>query len=601
MGSTLLYAVGLLVLYHCVSFADGEIEGLRRPSSLAISHDSKWLYVGNRDSGTVATINTRTHKVDEEIRVGASVTDLVLVDDGNPLLMVIDAKENQLHCLAKVASDLHQAEPDQDSDARSYHWRIASTVPTPPGPSSITYDAVSSMCYVACKWGRSVGVFRGGDGVPEFVKEIPLEFEAKDTFLLSDARKLVVTSAFDGKLGVVDLDRQECVATRQLEGHNMGQAALDWRRKELLFPMQTLNPHAQSTFNDIHWGNLISNQIQVIPVTALSNGVTSDNPSSSSGYSVQLGRPDRGTGDPSVVIRLAPTIFAVLIASRGEVHFWKRTVNNGGGEFVGMVPVGERPIAATIGSRKLYVANQLSDSISVIDIDAQTAVEEIPLSSSSFVLSHSQKGEQLFYNSQLSLEGWMSCHSCHTEGHTNGMLNDNLSDGGTGSPKRVLSLLGAHETQPWTWTGNVDSLEQQVVNSITVTMQGTQPSEDQVGELVAFMKTLNPSHSKTPGPKETELAEQRRGQTLFRELDCQRCHQPPTYTSPATYDVGMMDESGNAKFNPPSLRGVKRRTLLFHDGRAKGLRDVFEKHHHQVDRKLTQDELQSLVAFLKSL
>ena len=36
----------------------------------------------------------------------------------------------------------------------------------------------------------------------------------------------------------------------------------------------------------------------------------------------------------------------------------------------------------------------------------------------------------------------MSCHSCHTDGHTSGRLADTLGDDTFGTPKRVLSLLG---------------------------------------------------------------------------------------------------------------------------------------------------------------
>ena len=42
-------------------------------------------------------------------------------------------------------------------------------------------------------------------------------------------------------------------------------------------------------------------------------------------------------------------------------------------------------------------------------------------------LSLLERGERLFYDARLSHDGWMSCHSCHTDGHSNGHLNDNLS------------------------------------------------------------------------------------------------------------------------------------------------------------------------------
>jgi cytochrome c peroxidase len=88
---------------------------------------------------------------------------------------------------------------------------------------------------------------------------------------------------------------------------------------------------------------------------------------------------------------------------------------------------------------------------------------------------------------------------------------------------------------------------------------------------------------------------------LFTSLNCADCHQPSTYTSTDAYDVGLRDELGHTKFNPPSLRGVSHRPRLFHDNRATNLRVVFEKHGHQLDHKLTRDELDTLLSFLNSL
>src|SRR2546429_167098 len=74
-------------------------------------------------------------------------------------------------------------------------------------------------------------------------------------------------------------------------------------------------------------------------------------------------------------------------------------------------------------------------------------------------LSLAERGELLFYDARLSHDGWFSCHSCHTDGHSNGLLNDNLGDGSFGAPKRVLSLLGVRDTGPWAWNGTMPDLE----------------------------------------------------------------------------------------------------------------------------------------------
>ena len=98
------------------------------------------------------------------------------------------------------------------------------------------------------------------------------------------------------------------------------------------------------------------------------------------------------------------------------------------------------------------------------------------------------RGELLFYDARLSHDGWFSCHSCHTDGHTNGLLADTLGDGSYGTPKRVLTLLGVRDTGPWAWTGSVSDLHTQVRKSVATTMQGAKLKAGQDDELVAYMK-----------------------------------------------------------------------------------------------------------------
>src|SRR5439155_22565757 len=100
------------------------------------------------------------------------------------------------------------------------------------------------------------------------------------------------------------------------------------------------------------------------------------------------------------------------------------------------------------------------------------------------------RGELLFYDARLSHDGWFSCHSCHTDGHSNGLLADTLADGSYGTPKRVLSLLGVGDTGPWAWNGGVKDLGAQVRKSVATTMQGAKLSPGQEGDLVAYLGTL---------------------------------------------------------------------------------------------------------------
>jgi cytochrome c peroxidase len=141
-------------------------------------------------------------------------------------------------------------------------------------------------------------------------------------------------------------------------------------------------------------------------------------------------------------------------------------------------------------------------------------------------------------------------------------------------------------------------LEAQVANSIEKTMQGKTPDDEQVATLVAFMKTLDPPPLFRNGSDSETV---KRGEHLFGSLGCAKCHVPPTYTSPETYDVGLSDAVGNARFNPPSLRGVGSRRSFFHDGSAASLTEVFAEHRHQVGNELSDGDLEALVTFLRML
>lgn len=75
----------------------------------------------------------------------------------------------------------------------------------------------------------------------------------------------------------------------------------------------------------------------------------------------------------------------------------------------------------------------------------------------------------------------------------------------------------------------------------------------------------------------------------------------PAFTTPGLFDVGIRDEQGETKFNPPSLVGLGQRDRYFHDGRYGDLVTILVVGEHQVARELTDQELSDLTLFLKSL
>lgn len=216
-------------------------------------------------------------------------------------------------------------------------------------------------------------------------------------------------------------------------------------------------------------------------------------------------------------------------------------------------------------------------------------------------LEPADRGEALFFDASLSRGGWYSCHSCHTDGHTSGSLADTLSDGGEGAPKRVLSLRGVGQTGPWAWIGDKSEIDEQVKQTLRLTMQGRRLNDRDVSDLVAFLNSIPPPPAAAPSGSEADRLLIEKGRHLFETLDCVACHSGHVFTSEATYDVGLDDERGTKEFNPPSLRGVGHLNGLFHDLRASSLEQVVGEIRHQLPRDLSDEEQLQLIRYLRSL
>lgn len=267
---------------------------------------------------------------------------------------------------------------------------------------------------------------------------------------------------------------------------------------------------------------------------------------------------------------------------------------------------GVRPRFITTRGQRAICLGELDDSLTLLEIkgaDATSVTTLLDPQTAQRELSPAERGERLFFSAKNSAGQQVSCHSCHTDGHTNGLLADTLGDNTHGTPKRVLTLRGTRLTDLWAWNGEMKTLQDNVHKSLRDTMHVSRIDPADVDDLVSFLHTLPPVPPLKPVPKDAadrELVEF--GKRIFHRNGCIECHVPPlTYTSHASYDVGLADEKGMKKFNPPSLRGVGRLRNLLHDNRANSLRDVFETHGHQLKEPLPEEELRALVRFLESL
>lgn len=551
----------------------------RRPVAIDVSVDGRWVYTANRDSGTVSVLDVEHAKVVREIEVGGRLSDLIVVDANH--LLVLDEANHQLALI----------------ELKPSKGKAIYRVSVPKYPVRLCLDADQGCVYVASLWSRKITSFEFQDlGEPAFKlsanQTVSLDFEPSELCLVDD--HLVVAGAFANTLVAIDRGALGVIAQTQIPGHNIQGLAYDEVGKQLLITHQELSPLARSTRDDVHWGNMISNVLVTVKVSDFMNSDVDLNKRRVVNY---LGEPGNAAGDPGKLVTMSNDQICVLLQGIDEIAL----VQGDQTESAERLSVGNRPVDLIQAPDKpvVFVANMFSDSISVVDTSRGTA-ETISLGPQPQWTAE-QIGEKLFFSSKVSHDGWMSCHSCHTRGHTNGQVNDNLSDGSFQAPKRVLSLLGVSETQPWAWNGQASSLEQQVTSSVGNTMHGESLSDADVAAIVAYLKTLPPPPPLASHVEKREANLVNDGRALFESLDCQQCHAPPVFTTPKIYDVGLSDEMGNRQFNPPSLRGVGRRHALFHDGRAKSLNDVFVKYKHQLDRELSAVELNMLIEFLRSI
>jgi cytochrome c peroxidase len=419
------------------------------------------------------------------------------------------------------------------------------------------------------------------------------------------SKRLVVADAFAGNIAVINPPRGVIESVRALPAHNIRGMAISADGERVLVSHQVLSPLARADFDDVHWGNLMQNVVRDLSLASI---LDADADLLAGSRVTRLGDVGNGAADPAglAVVPGVHSTEGVLPVSSS----WLQALS-GVGEVA--IDTGTARLRLSVGSRPIdiawdekrrvaYVVCMLDDTIAVVDLDAADVIAHITLGPRPQPTPR-DRGERLFFDGRRSHDGWLSCHSCHTDGHTNGGLADTLGDESYGTAKKIPSLLGVRDTNPWGWNGRFRELHAQVTASFTSTMHGTAPTAYETADVVAFLHTLRPPPAVDDGMQSDAVRDRiEQGRRLFAGLSCRSCHVPPlTYTIDGVFDAGIRDEAGLSEFNPPSLRGVSQRASFFHDGRAPTLEAVFTDHAHQLPRELAGDELQSLLAFLRSL
>lgn len=300
---------------------------------------------------------------------------------------------------------------------------------------------------------------------------------------------------------------------------------------------------------------------------------------------------------------------------------------------IGFIGVGHNPLGMAVDAegRRGYVMNYLSRSVSVLDLSALEAIDEIRVSDETLDPAL-VRGKQLFANAShphLSRGSWISCASCHFDGWPDG-VTWRFPDG----PRQTPMLWNAGETLPWHWSAALDEA-QDVEETIEQIQHGIglapgdelsnlgPPLAGHSADLDALARFLTEGF-RTPNLPAPDLLANR-GRTVFMEQGCADCHggsawtssrlpQPAGETDPdgngmvdnalrAVGTLNPLDVRGDTGFDPPSLLGVGLTAPYLHDGSMTSLEMLFQRGHPAPGQGATlpDDTMASLAAFLRSI
>jgi YVTN family beta-propeller protein len=281
---------------------------------------------------------------------------------------------------------------------------------------------------------------------------------------------------------------------------------------------------------------------------------------------------------------------------------------------VGMNP---RGLTLTRDGKRLFVANRLDDTISVIDTRTLRLSSTLKLDGPQKV-SALRHGEQTFYSARQSFQGQIACATCHIDSTFDGLTWD-LEPDGFGRDivdNRLIEDLKG--TEPFKWTGtNPDIPTECGPRTEKYFWRSEQWDNLTLTDVATYMLALprRPSRWKLRGYELTPAQE--RGKAIFeREVDmfgkpigefnrCIYCHSGLKGTRQQSFDVGTGKKTDNTSvFDTPQLTNIALTAPYLHDGSARSLEEIWTiynpKDQHGRTNDLTKDQLNDLIEYLRT-
>lgn len=258
---------------------------------------------------------------------------------------------------------------------------------------------------------------------------------------------------------------------------------------------------------------------------------------------------------------------------------------------------GPRGIAASADGKQVAVAIYFAGQVGLVNV-SQGRAETFVAVGTQPDESWARQGERMFHDASRSVQGWLSCSSCHPDGRSDGLAWDM-----SGSLRNTQSLLYAPNA-PLPMAHGVRGPVAAAVTSAVKNLQLVLPDRSSEAGLGVYLNSLAAEPYGRAGAT-TSMAAQR-GAAVFTKAACDTCHVGRYMTDLKAHDVGTKGardlSSDSAEIATPSLADLWRSAPYLHDGSAATLKDVLTSKNvsdqHGKTSALTAQEIDDLVEYM---
>ncbi len=583
------------------------------PIEIALSPSGRLLYVVCQDSDEVRVVDAVSGEVTKSIPVGHIPRGVALSPDGSSLYVT-------------------NAWSDTISIIDTQALEVVRTLLTGPEPSGVVLDIQSNTLYVANRLSSDVSVIDLQTG--EETKRLLAGRGSSYLTLSADGKQIFSTHIYpnpgtfrtepNSEITVIDTASQTVVERKPLHNvagvfhvalsadGNLGVAAQ--LKPKNLIPLAHVEHGWGFTDSLTLFGQDVGGLVQV-PLDELDRY-----------YAMPWGvaiAPDKSkiflstAGSQSVTVIDVPQLLKTVRSRR------KPFVNDlsASADYVcARIPVGRNPSGVTLSpdGKRLYVANRLDDTISVIDTTSAKVLSTMDLGGPKNV-DALRRGERLFYTADFAFQGQFGCSNCHIDSTIDGLQWDLEPDGFGKDIVDNRSLENLAGTEPFKWNGgNPDMPTECGPRTEKFFFRSQSFTQQQLTDLVTFVYALPYRPNRYRSSSGDLTPAQERGKAIFERTksksghpipdtnQCAYCHSGPKYTNQKQIDVGSGKPTDRSSvIDVPQLSNVAYSAPYLHDGSARSLEEIWTvfnpKDTHGVTNDLTKDELNDLVEYLKTL